>query len=731
VLPDTAFTGLPVVPAAPPNYYDPAASRLRLALADPPYAFGDTLYPRNVMNAALQEAPMASACSELCAGKCAEDGEVAQQAAALDGVEAANADASAGKYREKLADAVERAVTQLTGAALKWVDAAFGAAEDAGDAAPPDQTDNSEGCGTGGSNGAGKGGPGKGTVARLRANLRRALEEVPDRDEGLLAWLASFGREEEPTAEEVAANLTRWIDANGGKLGDAAAPHLGRARTLMSAAGTLTDAHAAAADRPASVARPQMASALMTARSTLSAPHEDCLQTCIDGCMGSQATKGYPNQPWLPSCAALRVTYTAAASLPGGDLSGDGRFYRLLPFGGTQAADWTAGDVPLLEPVEAEGTLLVGLGGAAPLLTLLFQMTPGPAGWSGDPPAIAWSYRTAGGWTGLEPPDGLQGDGTNGLQNSGIATLGLSGAVPGDDGLYWVRLSVARGADAFPLLSGVAPNAVEAGWVGPGGADTQGHPLPAGTITAAAEPLDGIAAVDQPLPSFGGRPEERGEAFHMWMAERLRHKDRAIQGWDYARLALAASPALWQVAVVPAEAGTAGSVRLVVVPGPATPGVTDTTEPLADPDELGAVADLIRARCSPFVTLTVENPPYVRVKVTAEVVFRDTDTAAAWSGRLNEELVAWLSPWPAPELGPRPSDYYTAYAVAAFIRHRAYVVAVLSLSLSYDPPEALDGWCYLTSALQHDLSGKTAGRTLNAPAPVLALPAPSAAGAAP
>jgi hypothetical protein len=336
-----------------------------------------------------------------------------------------------------------------------------------------------------------------------------------------------------------------------------------------------------------------------------------------------------------------------------------------------------------------------------------------------ETPPVSWAQQVGDGWAPLTP---LR-DNTNDLRNSGIVSLSLADAP--DTGPVWLRIGVAADADSFPLLAGLTTNAAMADWVGPGGATTLGTPLPAGTIKKSAQPLPGIGTIDQPVPSFGGRPEETGATFEMWLAERLRHKDYGIQAWDYARLMLAAFPSLWQVAVVQASDSTGkrapGHVWVVPVPGPASLNIVDPTIPANDSAMLGEIADMLATKISPFIQLAVTNPPYVRLKVTAKLVFDDANTVQADIDRLNADLIAFLSPWPTKGLGPRPDDYYTREQVAHFIRHRPYVLGILSLQLDPDPP-GLAGWHYLTSALSHDLTGETAPRPKRLHRPRLALP---------
>ena len=679
VLSTSDFTALPVVSRSLPPYYDATTSAIQFVLAEPGFAFGDTLYARNVMAAAMQEASLAAACAQKCAKPIVDD---QSPAAMLEPIAVANSSASDQTYREAIAAAIDKVLPQLTGTALKSVNDALAKL-------PAKTLDTAE-------------------LDSLRASLNGILAQAPQGSSGVLARLSQKFDRAGPDAVDVTRNLSRWTEALSQAIGPDASAELVQAQSVLAAAEQVAGAADAAATSPPAAARPQVTAALLSARAALNLSITQSVQHCIHDCMGANSGQSYPNAPWLPMVSSLSLGYGAHATLPAqSDCGNSAGFYYLLPFGEVASVDWSP-TVPLLAPQSAQREFYIGLSGAPANPALLFELTTGPDGWSDDLPPVAWSQQTAAGWTPLTPPEGLQGDGTDGFANSGIVTLQLQ--PPVGDAPVWLRLSTTVGDVAFPWLAGVTTNALMARWIGPGGAANLGVPLPAGTITASAPKLADIATIAQPLPSFGGRPFAKGQPFDMWMAERLRHKDRGIQDWDYARLALAEYPTLWQAAVVPASDAktdpSAGAVRVVVVPGPDTPNIADTTAPLADPIVLAGIGDMLSARISPFIALQVANPPYVRLTVHASLAFSDADTVAVWKARLNGELVQWLSPWPPAELGPRPANYYDKFAIAEFIRRRSYVVAILSLDISYDPPTA--DWCYLTSALQHDLQGAAA-----------------------
>ena len=425
-----------------------------------------------------------------------------------------------------------------------------------------------------------------------------------------------------------------------------------------------------------------------------------------------------PNAPWLPMASAISIDYSASArldltadNLPGGSMpppSASGgpplelEFWHVDPFGTlSPPVGPNSGVAGLIPRLTADAALYIDLSAQVDQITLLFILQAGPDGWWDDPPSVMWEQVINGVWKPLT----LLGDTTVGLRNSGIVTLELL-ADPG--GKPRLRVRTCGFTNNAPVVKSVIANAVSATWVGPGGAEGLGSPLPVGTIKKPVQAMPGIASIDQPMQSFGGRPPATGRDFQKWMAERLRHKGFGIDSWDYARIALAEVPSLWQVAVVPAKdektgARSPGSVWLIAVAGPETPNIADPTMPLVDLATLADMGQTLQAAISPFIQLTVTNPPYLRLKVSAQISFSDANTGAFWIERLQGELVKWLSPWPDPTLGPRPERYYTRRAVSEFIRGRHYVRGIDRFAIEPEDAPPRSGWVYLTSALEHDL----------------------------
>src|SRR5581483_3887371 len=102
---------------------------------------------------------------------------------------------------------------------------------------------------------------------------------------------------------------------------------------------------------------------------------------------------------------------------------------------------------------------------------------------------------------------------------------------------------VSEQVGAVSRLIDVAANAVEVQFIDQG--NDPGHletPLPPGKIAKLKNGLAAVKGVKQPYASFGGKPVERSDALSLRASERLRHKNRAIAGWDYERIILEAFP---------------------------------------------------------------------------------------------------------------------------------------------------------------------------------------------
>lgn len=671
-----------------PTYFDPAASALRMTLIAPAEGFGDTLYARNLMAASAANAAAAQA-----GGKSIVESR-------LSAVRDANGDTTAGDYASRVGTAIQAALAAFNAAALAALREAIPAS-----AADADR---------------------QGTWHQALAD---AVSRI-DADIGAAPrWRRARAAAPPATDGDLTRNLQAWADAHRAGLTTAGANGpLQRGDALLAAASGLADTWANAADGSPAVTRPQVDGALRTAAAMLP------LQTAVPV---------LPNPPWLPMASAVGIDYAASdvrswSGNPGSLFQVEGAarvaaavqpvatraartahrpFRHLRPFHVVATPhvarldddDEVISETWLLPPLAGKAALHIDLSAPVDAITLLFVLEAGPDGWSTAENELRWEKAAGEAWV----PITLLDDTTNGLRNSGVVSLQVATSQHDfQDVAQYLRVVLIRGSTNAAYVSSVTTNALTAAWMPPAGAATLGVALPAGTISQSETALSGVAGIAQPMQGFGGVPPATGRDFDLWMAEQLRHKGRAIASDDYARLALAAIPSLWQLASVPAideltGRPVPGKLWLIAVAGPQTPNIADPSVPAVDPATLTEIGEMVASLASPFVRVTVTNPPWVRITVKATLVFSADDTPGGWIARLQKELVGWLSPWPDDALSPRGTDYWTRQAIAEFVRRRPYVKGIVSLHLRYDRDPAHMRWHYFTSAVAHELEAFT------------------------
>ncbi|NIJ20912.1 hypothetical protein FHS95_002604 [Sphingomonas naasensis] len=372
-----------------------------------------------------------------------------------------------------------------------------------------------------------------------------------------------------------------------------------------------------------------------------------------------------PNPPFQPLLSGISLDYAQTVEADGL------RFDQAAPF-----------EAPV--PVPIAGSPLFPAGVDSPAVDLCFDgVLPGdklallvrlaPDGAAGSAPA--YRYRARNGWRPL-PSDALPVDESAGLTATGIIRL----AIPADAATpLALRLTFPDGAGPLPAIVAVTPDAVAATRCNAPG-DGAMLPVPAGTVTK----LSGLARAVQPIDTAGGRSREPDTQRRARMAERTRHRGRALTAWDMERLLLADFPEL-------------GAVRIFAAGDPALASFDDAVTVVAvcgdgdrlPPQRRGAIATHLAMLASPFARIRVVEPIRVSVDVTARLVLAQPD-----SGPVRAALVAWLSPLAETALALALADDAGVDSLraglVARLRDHPEVMAVESLVVTLDGPD--DGW---------------------------------------
>ena len=443
------------------------------------------------------------------------------------------------------------------------------------------------------------------------------------------------------------------------------------------------------------------------------------------------ATDPGPRPPQGPIAASLTLSYESSTTLALNTATESafhtrqGRFFHLAPFGTAERHAYLCGGgiVPLLptfgfvrgsSALGSEAECYIGLSGLLPPqnLSLLFQVADGTANPLANKPVphIDWSYLVGDQWVPF--PQNAVVDATGGLLDSGIVTFAVPRDATADNrllpaGQYWIRAAVHEASDAVCRLKLVAAQAMQAVFADHGNApEFSSAPLPPGTVSQLATPDAAVKGVTQPYPSFGGRGAERMPDFYRRISERLRHKNRAIDLWDYERLVLEAFPQIYKVKCLnhtqyePADSEGAGPcsggiyrelapghVTLVALPNLRGQSQRDPLKPYTSLGLLAEIQAYLGARCSGFAQLHVKNPQFEEVRVSFTLKLRDGYDEDYYSVQLRQAITRFLSPWAFDGTGT-PSFGGRIYksALIHFVEAQACVDYVTDFRLFQDLP---------------------------------------------
>ena len=377
------------------------------------------------------------------------------------------------------------------------------------------------------------------------------------------------------------------------------------------------------------------------------------------------------NEPYSPEIQSIKLSYTAqtdrveiASINESAFANQDVLFFQLSYFGQRREHAYQRDQfnflldktVTLLPKYTAAGELLIGLESlqAGDSVSLLFQVAEGSANPDLPREQLCWSVLCDNYWRPLGG-DELISDSSNQLLTSGIikfvipkeATL-TNTVLPA--GKIWLKASVGGDVNALCQMVDIVANVIEVEFN-----DQDNDPmhlsssLPAGSIKNFKRNISAVKKLDQPYASFGGRMQENDEAYRNRVAERLRHKDRAISGWDIERLVLEQFPRLHKVKCIPhARPGhwlSPGHISLIVVPTLQNKNAINPLEPRADSNTLSQVLAFVQQKGGMQLTYHVHNPSYQKLRAEFSVRFKTGFEFNYYSAQLNQTLKQQLSPW--------------------------------------------------------------------------------------
>ncbi len=407
-----------------------------------------------------------------------------------------------------------------------------------------------------------------------------------------------------------------------------------------------------------------------------------------------------PNEPWTPIISNISLDYTATAT------SADIDLIHLYPFPGTYKANELV-QHPMLFPTFCdEGTFFIGFQNLVPgsTLSILFQLSEATADSESERESLVWYYLENNEWKLLREGFEVLNDDTDGLTTSGIIKFSMPANMTSENsilpkGLHWIKACIPCKSKSVAEIIGIYTQAVKASFTNEEANDKLRleQPLEAGAVAKLKVADASVKKVLQPYDSFGGRkPEEEGH-FYIRVSELLRHKNRAIQKFDYERLLLESFPTIFKAKCInhtyALDAGAyindftmaPGYVLVAVIPDLNQLKAAKSFEPKVPVSLLEQIEAYLKKVTSPFVRLKIMNPRYEKVNICIRVKLLPDKDEVYYKEQLAEDIRTFLAPWAIGEFEKLSFGQPVSQSdMIRFLESRDYIDYIIDLRMAHE-----------------------------------------------
>lgn len=412
----------------------------------------------------------------------------------------------------------------------------------------------------------------------------------------------------------------------------------------------------------------------------------------IIGLLPGVAARPVPKAPFVPTVSRFALSYRAEAvlelSAPESAKRGE-RVVQVGPFGAVEVFPHRrSGQVRLFPKRLGYGQLCLQIAGPRATGPVTIAVNTSRGGHLRTVPApnpLRWYYLAPAGWRPL-PDTALSSDTTAGLMRAGLVIIDLpeDAADPSPEmpsgGAWLAAVATRPDLASFPALEDITLNAV---WALRTGDVARAPDTPRDWAFVPA--AQGISAITELAAPTVLRPPEPRAAFTARVAERLRHRGRAVTAWDVERLVLQEFPEVTLAKCLPHltrkdPTPAPGQMTLVALRTP-EPGAAPHAPCLFDVAALEQIRAFIAPLAPEFTRIDVVNPAFERLQVRARIQIRAEREHGAMAQRLKDEINRYLSVWTAPAALQRFGWRLNVQLLRAHITQLSYVRRVTAFSV--------------------------------------------------
>ena len=369
---------------------------------------------------------------------------------------------------------------------------------------------------------------------------------------------------------------------------------------------------------------------------------------------------GLPSEPYTPVIKSLSLDYTATADVFDIDL------IHLYPYAGTFKPESLPQQPTLFPTFCDEGNFFIGLKDLVPgsNVNILFQLAEATADSESEREELVWHYLENNAWKLLRTGFEVLSDDTNGLTTSGIIKFSMPANMTNENtvlpkGLHWIRAAIPQKSKSVSEIIGIYTQAIKAIFTNDAANDKLrlSAQLPAGSVAKLKDADANLKKITQPFEAFGGREPEAEGHFYIRTSELMRHKNRAIQKFDYERLTLEAFPQIYKAKCINHSYAldankyindfpvAPGYVLIAVIPDLNKLKAAQSFEPKAPVSLLEDIGESLKKVASPFVRFWIKNPRYEKVNFCLRVKLLPGKDEVFYKEKLKQDTREFLAPW--------------------------------------------------------------------------------------
>ena len=382
------------------------------------------------------------------------------------------------------------------------------------------------------------------------------------------------------------------------------------------------------------------------------------------------------NPPYIPMCSEITIdSYIAEENIT---VTEDNNQFQIFgPCGGEEGG--------ILPKYPQHGSLLIGINALQKGVTLSMLWESGTESDQIEND-LEWSYLKNNKWYSFDgKSSSIISDKTNGFQRSGIILFHIPQDIDDDNiiasnGLFWLRVCSKNNYTYVTesITKFINLNSTTVSLDTSISTSKDFSTLNSFSIKRLLNENPNIKQIIQPYKGFGGKSKENRNDFLVRTSNRLKHKKRAINAWDYKWMVLDVFDQIDMVQCF-RSLDEAGKVLVYVLVAPEHSANPDY--PFASVELKKSIHLYLKNHASSLVKIEVTDAKLQQLECLLEITFKKGCDNDSYKAQLQKALNNRFSPWSTGIISGDLDDKKYVIEITNFLNSLKYIESVISINV--------------------------------------------------